>query len=163
LLRRKDVPEELAVERTFGFIKPEGLADELILGEILEMIEDSGLKVERSIRTVATHRWLESHYYEHRNGDYYSDLINDIVDKEVMLLLMSGERAVERWRALMGDFREDKRSLPENAGTIRAKFMKPGMPGRTNFCHGAKTVEEAQKEYALANQLLLLDDLMIGR
>jgi nucleoside-diphosphate kinase len=126
------------IERTLGIVKPDGVRRGL-MGEILKRIEDSGLKVVALKMRHLSRDEAEGFYYVHRGKPFFNDLVTYMTSGPVVLFVLEGENAIERYRRLMGA------TDPARAekGTIRSDF---GESLQCNTVHGSDGVESAKYE-----------------
>lgn len=74
-------------------LKPDTL-ERGICGELISVLEDTGLKVEEIKSTIATIDRLSSHYGAHTSKEFYPDLIRAMVDKPLIAISASYEGEV---------------------------------------------------------------------
>lgn len=110
---------EMAIERTFGMIKPDAVARGHV-GEILTTIQHNafrilGLKMLRIAKQEA-----EAFYAVHKHRPFFSGLVKFMTEGPVIVLVLERENAIAHWRELMGA------TNPANAaeGTIRKRFAE---------------------------------------
>jgi nucleoside-diphosphate kinase len=128
----------MSVERTFGIIKPDAVANGHV-GAILTMIKDAGFKlVGFKQRRLAKHE-AEAFYAVHAARPFYAGLVTFMTEGPVVLLALEREDAIAKWRELMGA------TNPANAaeGTIRKKFAENI---ERNSVHGSDAPETAAQE-----------------
>ena len=126
--------------RTLAIIKPDAVRDKRA-GKILSMIEESGLVIE-AVRMFRLTRELAGEFYAvHRGKSFYDELLDFMSSGPCVALVLSGEDAIARWRALMGA------TNPAAAaeGTIRKLY---GTNVQYNACHGSDAPETARQEVA---------------
>jgi len=126
--------------RTLAIIKPDSVRNRRA-GRILSVIEESGLVVE-AMRMVRLSRELAGEFYAvHRDKPFYGELLDFMSSGPCVVLALSGENAVARWRELMGA------TNPAAAaeGTIRKLY---GTNVQYNACHGSDAPETARAEIA---------------
>ena len=134
------------VEQTLAIIKPDGVARNLI-GEIIRRIESSGLIIKALKMTRLSKRQAEGFYAVHREKPFFGSLTSFMSEGPVVLMILSGEDAIRRWRDLMGSTDPAKAA----AGTIRKDF---GKSIERNTTHGSDAPETAAFETAyFFNQL----------
>lgn len=131
----------MAIERTFSMLKP-GVLSRRIAGEILQRIERKGfdiiaLKLMRVSREMA-----EINYEEHRFKAFFGELVDYIVSGPVVAIVLQGDNAVRRLRALCGPTRIDEAP----PGTIRGDYA---MHTNLNIIHASDSPESAAREIAL--------------
>lgn len=126
---------------TLFVIKPDAVRRHLT-GEILAFIEASGLEIS-ALRMVpeADRSDVLRHYADHRGQPYFVDLVNSIIGKKIVvgtaIDLKHPEKTIERFRALMGPYREPRR------GSIRGDYA---LSERENSIHGSDSPEAALRE-----------------
>ncbi len=131
----------MAEQSTLLIVKPDAVRRGLI-GEILRRVEAKGLRVD-AIRMMRIDRDLaERHYDEHREKPFFAELVEFITGGDVVVARVTGERAIEVLRTLMGP--TDPASAPP--GTIRGDF---GTVVTENLVHGSDSPQSAERELAL--------------
>jgi nucleoside-diphosphate kinase len=130
----------MALERTFGIVKPDAVAKGAI-GGIIDMIEKFGLKIIglRMVRLSGTE--AETFYAVHKERPFYRDLVKFMTSGPVVVMAIEGENAIARYREVMGP--TDSRKAPE--GTIRQKY---GTDIEKNAVHGSDAADTAKMEIA---------------
>ncbi len=128
----------MAVERTLAIIKPDAVERNLI-GDIVSEIEKSNLKVVAMKMVWLSKREAEGFYYVHKGKPFFDSLTDYMSSGPIVVMVLEGENAIERWRKLMGA------TNPENAeeGTIRKRF---GLNIERNSVHGSDSPESAKYE-----------------
>jgi len=131
----------MAQETTLLIVKPDAVRRGLV-GEILSRIERKGLRID-AIRTQRVDRDLaERHYAEHRDKDFFDELVQFITSGEVVVAKVSGPDAISVLRAIMGAT-DPVKAAP---GTIRGDY---GTVITHNLVHGSDSPESASRELAL--------------
>jgi len=128
----------MALERTFGIIKPDAVKNGHA-GEILTMIQKDGFRiVGMKMRRLEKHE-AEAFYEVHKARPFYAGLVTFMTEGPVVVLALEREGAIARWRELMGA------TNPANAaeGTIRKKFAENI---ERNSVHGSDAPETASQE-----------------
>jgi nucleoside-diphosphate kinase len=126
------------MERTFAIIKPDAVGRGLA-GDIIKRIEASGLKI-RGMRLMHLSLAQAERFYEvHKARPFYGDLCKYMTSGPVVVMVLEGDRAITRWRELMGATDPKK----ANAGTLRADF---GENIERNAVHGSDAPETAAQE-----------------
>jgi len=130
----------MALERTFGIVKPDAVAKGAI-GGIVDMIEKFGLKIVglRMVRLSGTE--AETFYAVHKERPFYRDLVTFMTSGPVVVMAIEGENAIARYREVMGP--TDSRKAP--VGTIRQKY---GTDIEKNAVHGSDAADTARVEIA---------------
>jgi nucleoside-diphosphate kinase len=130
----------MALERTFGIIKPDAVANGHI-GDILTMIQQNGFRVvTMKMRRIAKHE-AEAFYAVHKERPFFPGLVAFMTEGSVVILVLEREDAIAKWREVMGA------TNPANAaeGTIRKRFAENI---ERNSVHGSDAPETAAQEIA---------------
>lgn len=144
------------MSQTFVFLKPDALARKL-RGNIVQLIEEAGFKIEETKEVVVTKDRILTHYDEviHRlkSQDFVDSILNEFVGKTVECMVLSREgEAIQRMRDLLGA------TNPALAGvnTIRGRYgndsyEKANAEGRMiqNLMHASDALETFERERAL--------------
>jgi nucleoside-diphosphate kinase len=128
------------VENTLAIVKPDGVARNLI-GEVIRRIEAEGLKVKALKMVHLSKKEAEGFYAVHRQRPFFESLTSFMSEGPVVLMILSGENAIQRWRKLMGATDPAKAA----DGSIRKQF---GISIERNTTHGSDAVETAAFETA---------------
>ena len=129
------------MERSLVLVKPDAVKRNLT-GAIIERFEGKGLKL-RALRMLHMDKDLAGrHYAVHKDKPFFPGLVEYITSGPIVAMVLEGENAVERIRAIMGA------TDPANAeaGTIRAEF---GLDIEHNTVHGSDSVKTAEEEIRL--------------
>lgn len=126
------------MERTLSMIKPDGV-ERGLAGEIIRRFESAGLRIVAMKMMRMTKEIACSFYTEHQGKPFYENLTDFMSSGPIVAMVLQGENAVLRNRALMGatDFRE---AAP---GTIRHDFARDVTK---NIVHGSDSTESAARE-----------------
>lgn len=130
-----------AKERTFAIIKPDAVRKGVI-GPILDMAYRANLIPHRMVMTEMPFVFWKSFYAEHRERDFFGELVDFMSSGPSVFILLEGPDAVRRWRELMGATDPKK----AQAHTVRGKF---GVGGPANAVHGSDSIESARREALL--------------
>lgn len=128
----------MAVERTFGIIKPDAVAKGHV-GEILTIIQQNGFRVvAMKTRRIAKDE-AEAFYAIHKDRPFFPGLVRFMTEGAVVMLVLERENAIAKWRDVMGA------TNPANAaeGTIRKRFAENI---ERNSVHGSDAPETAAQE-----------------
>jgi nucleoside-diphosphate kinase len=128
----------MALERTFGMIKPDAVKNGHV-GRILAFIEENGFRiVAMKTKRISKHE-AEAFYAVHRERPFFSGLVTFMTEGTVVALVLEREDAVTKWREIMGA------TNPANAaeGTIRKRFAESI---ERNSVHGSDAPETAAVE-----------------
>jgi len=126
------------IQETLAIIKPDGVARGLI-GEVIRRIESHGLKVKAMKMVHLSKKEAEGFYSVHRERPFFGSLTSFMSEGPVVLMILSGENAIQAWRDLMGAT-DPAKSAP---GTIRREF---GLSIERNTTHGSDAPETAAFE-----------------
>ena len=128
------------MSRTFSIIKPDATIRN-ITGSINKLIEENNLRIIAQKRIKLTKEQAEGFYSIHEDKPFFNDLINYMTSEAVIIQVLEGDNAVEKYRMIMGS------TDPENAesGTIRKEFA---LNIQENSVHGSDSDENAKKEIA---------------
>jgi nucleoside-diphosphate kinase len=124
----------MSLERTFGMIKPDAVANGHV-GDILNIIRDNGFRiVGLKLRRITTPE-AEAFYAVHKERPFYAGLVKFMTEGRVVVMVLEREDAIAKWREVMGA------TNPANAaeGTIRKRFA-------ANAAHGSDAPETAAQE-----------------
>src|SRR5256714_10033001 len=128
----------MAVERTFSILKPDATARNLT-GAINAMIEQAGLRIVAQRRVRITREQAETFYAVHRARPFFGELVEFMISGPVVVQVLEGENAINRYRDLMGVTDPAKAA----AGTIRKVHAKSI---GANSVHGSDAPDTAVQE-----------------
>jgi nucleoside-diphosphate kinase len=131
----------MADESTLVIVKPDAVRRGLV-GEVLGRIERKGLRIEEMRQMRIDRDLAERHYDEHRDKQFFGELVEFITSGDVVVARVTGEQAVSVVRTLMGP--TDPAAAPP--GTIRGDF---GTVITQNLVHGSDSPESAKRELDL--------------
>jgi nucleoside-diphosphate kinase len=134
------------IEQTLAIIKPDGVARNLI-GEIIRRIEAGGLRIQAIRMQHLSKVQAEGFYAVHRERPFFNSLTSFMSEGPVVLMILTGENAIQTWRGLMGAT-DPAKAAP---GTIRKDF---GLSIERNTTHGSDAPETAAFETAYFFSLL---------
>ncbi len=126
------------MERTLAIIKPDAV-ERNIIGEIVKAIEGEGLVISAMKMLHLTKKQAEGFYYVHKDKPFFDSLTDYMSSGPIVVMVLSGENVIERWRKLMGA--TDPAKAEE--GTIRKRF---GLNIERNSVHGSDSPESARYE-----------------
>ena len=126
------------MEKTLFILKPDTV-ERGIVGQVLSLVEGSGLKIRRMELLRLSPERARAFYAEHEGKPFLNDLVGYMTSGPCVPVMLEGENAVVRLRELMGA------TNPANAapGTIRARF---GKDIQTNSVHGSDSPTSAARE-----------------
>jgi nucleoside-diphosphate kinase len=128
----------VSVERTLAIVKPDAVARGLV-GRIVARIEEAGFRIVGAKLVRLTDAQARAFYAVHRDKPFYASLAAFMTQGPCLVMVLEGERAIQRWRDLMGA------TNPANAapGTIRREFATSI---EANAVHGSDGPETAAFE-----------------
>ena len=126
------------MEQTLAIIKPDGVARGQI-GEVVSRCERAGLAV-RGLKMVwLTPAQARGFYAVHRERPFFQSLTAFMSSGPSVVMVLEGEGAIARWRALMGATDPAK----ADPGTIRRDLAASIV---RNVVHGSDSPESARFE-----------------
>ena len=128
------------MERTFAIVKPNAVKKNYI-GRILNIMEESDMRIVAMKMKSLTKGEAEGFYAEHKDRPFFNSLVTFMTSGPVVLLVLEGTGAVERYRKLMGAT-DPKKAAP---GTIR-KLWADSL--EANSVHGSDSTTSAAREVA---------------
>jgi nucleoside-diphosphate kinase len=117
------------IQETLAIIKPDGVARNLI-GEVTRRIESNGLRIKAMKMVHLSKKEAEGFYAVHSERPFFQSLTTFMSEAPVVLMILSGENAIQAWRDLMGAT-DPAKAAP---GTIRREF---GLSIERNTTHGS--------------------------
>ena len=128
----------MAGTRTFSIIKPDA-TERNLTGAVNKVIEEGGLRITAQRRIKMTREQAERFYGVHSERPFFGELVEFMTSGPVVVQVLEGENAVERYRTIMGA------TNPAEAaeGTIRKLFAKSL---GENSAHGSDSDENAEIE-----------------
>ena len=131
-------------EKTFVMIKPGGVRRGLI-GEVIKRFEQRGLKIVAMNMKWINKEHARKHYVEHKEKDFFDEIIESITSGPVVAMVIEGVNAVKGVRKIVGS------TNPEDAapGTIRGDFAHALVWGGKNIIHASANKEDAENEIEL--------------
>ena len=126
------------MNRTFSIIKPDATKRN-ITGAINKIIEENNLIIVGQKRIKLSKEKAEGFYAIHKDKPFFNDLIEYMTSGPVIVQVLEGENAVEKYRKIMGA------TNPENAekGTIRKEHA---LNIQENSVHGSDSESNAEIE-----------------
>jgi len=131
----------MSVQRTLVLCKPDAVQRGLV-GRIISRFEDKGFKVAGLKMMQVDEALARTHYHEHVEKAFFSELLSFITSSPIVAMVIEGENAVEVVRVLMG-VTNPQMAMP---GTIRGDF---GLNLTKNIVHGSDSAASAEREIAL--------------
>jgi nucleoside-diphosphate kinase len=128
----------MALERTFGIVKPDAVAKGAI-GGVIDMIEKSDLKIVGLRYLKMSAEQAQGFYAVHKARPFFGALVTFMTSGPCVVMAIEGENAIARYREVMGST-DSKKAAP---GTIRAKY---GTDIEKNAVHGSDSPDNAKIE-----------------
>lgn len=128
----------MAIQRTLSILKPDATRRNLT-GKINALIENSGLRIVAQKRIHLSRREAKLFYIVHKDRPFYDELVEFMVSAPVVVQVLEGENAVEKYREVMGAT-DPSKAAP---GTIRKEFA---VSIGENSVHGSDSLENANQE-----------------
>jgi nucleoside-diphosphate kinase len=128
-------------ERTLVLVKPDGVRRGLV-GEVLARLEHKGLTLDALEMRRLDRALAEQHYAEHAGKAFFGDLVSFITSGPLVAAAVSGPRAVQAVRAVMGAT-DPVQAVP---GSLRGDFA---VEIGENLVHGSDSPESAERELGL--------------
>lgn len=126
------------MERTLVIIKPDAIRKKVV-GKIISIYEDNGLRVQDMYMTFPDREKLEQLYIEHIDREFYHSLMEFMENGPIIPIVVAGENAVEIVREINGATDPSK----ARPCTIRYLF---GKNVQQNAVHASETKDAAKKE-----------------
>ena len=126
-------------EKTFGLVKPDCVGK---MGEIIRRANEQGFVLTQLKMVQLTQKEAAEFYREHEGKPFFSTLLNYITEGPVVAFEIMGADAVAKWREILGPT-DSAVARQESPNSIRAQF---GTDKTRNACHGADSVESANRE-----------------
>ena len=126
------------MEQTLAIIKPDAVERNLV-GEVLGRIEKAGLKIVALKMIHMSKGEAKGFYYVHREQPFFDSLADFMSSGPIVVAVLQGERAIERWRKIMGAT-DPAKADPD---TLREAF---GLSIEKNSVHGSDSPQSAAYE-----------------
>lgn len=128
-------------EQTLVLIKPDAVARGLV-GNVLARYEAKGLTIDAMDLRRVTPELADQHYAEHVDQGWYPALRTFITSAPLVVLVLSGERAIEAVRMINGA----TDSVAATPGTVRGDLS---LSKSQNVVHASDSPASAAREVAL--------------
>ncbi|MFO7888304.1 MAG: nucleoside-diphosphate kinase [Eubacteriales bacterium] len=129
------------MEKTLVLIKPDAVHMRVV-GNIISKYENEMLNILHIKILIPDKELLEKHYEEHRNKDFFPELIEFMSGGRVVAMVLEGKNVISKVRKINGDTNPNK--AKEN--TIRNLY---GTDLTFNAVHGSDNPESAEREIKL--------------
>jgi len=125
-------------EKTLAIIKPDAIKKKVV-GKIIQRIEEEGFEISDLKMLHLTKEEAEGFYIVHKAKPFYSSLTDFMSSGKIVVMILEGENAIEKWRKVMG---VTDPALAE-PGTIRHQY---GFSVERNATHGSDAPQTAEWE-----------------
>ncbi|KAL3853950.1 hypothetical protein ACJMK2_013244 [Sinanodonta woodiana] len=125
------------VEQTVAVIKPDAYGTK---EEIIEKIHEAGFRIAARKETKLTREMAEEFYADHKDKEYFNNLVEHMISGPTFFMILSREDAVQGWRELIGP--TDPEKAKENPETLRAQYGKDVLQ---NAVHGSSNPDHAKE------------------
>jgi nucleoside-diphosphate kinase len=125
-------------QQTLVIIKPDAVKKSIV-GEIIKLYENKGLKIKQMKMLTASEALLEDHYAPHVGKPFYKTLLTFMQSGPMIVLVLEGPDAVEVVRKINGA----TNYLEAEYGSIRGLFAHSVTE---NCVHGSDSEENAIRE-----------------
>lgn len=126
------------MEKTLVLIKPDAFSKNHT-GDILKLYEDAGFKICAAKVMQMDKKIAAIHYAEHREKNFYEDLVEFMTSAPLMAVVLSGENVIARVREINGATNPEKAA----EGTVRKLYAENGSK---NAVHASDSPESAARE-----------------
>ncbi|MTI67334.1 MAG: nucleoside-diphosphate kinase [Firmicutes bacterium] len=126
------------MEKTLVIIKPDGVKRKL-MGEIIKRYENKGFNIINAKLIKADKKTVKKHYEEHKNKDFFKELVDYILEDFIFVMIIEGENAINIVRTINGH-KDPLKALP---GTIRGDFANSLT---RNIIHASDSKESSERE-----------------
>ena len=129
------------MEKTLVLIKPDAFAAGNV-GNIIKRYEEENFKIVAAKVMQMDKKIAAIHYAEHREKNFYNNLVEFMTSGPLMAMVLSGENIIAKVREINGA------TNPANAaeGTIRKLYAENGSK---NAVHASDSPESAKREISI--------------
>ena len=127
-----------SIQKTLSIIKPDAVERELET-KIKKIFLENKLDIIDSKKIQISKEEAEEFYKVHQTKSFYQDLCTYLSSGPIIVMILSGENAIQKNRDLMGA----TDPLKADEGTIRKKY---GISIDKNSVHGSDSTENAKIE-----------------
>tara|TARA_B100001121_G_C18527773_1_gene544454 strand:+ start:214 stop:624 length:411 start_codon:yes stop_codon:yes gene_type:complete len=126
------------IERTLSIIKPDAVERNLF-EKISDILKKNNLKIEKNKKLQISKEEAAEFYKEHQSKPFYERLCNYLSSGPIVVMELSGENAISKYRDIMGA--TDPKKAENN--TIRQLY---GISIDKNSVHGSDSKSSAKRE-----------------
>ncbi len=127
-------------EYTLIIIKP-GAIKRGIAGEIISRFERAGITIEKMVLDSFSKNIIKELYKEHKEKDFYNELINTISEEKILVIVLSGAQGIIKKVRKMNGATNPLEATP---GTIRGDYGS--FMGPDNIVHASDSKEAVKRE-----------------
>jgi nucleoside-diphosphate kinase len=128
----------MSAEKTLVILKPDCL-NKHVTGAVLERFEKAGFEIVGCKMMHLSQTLLREHYAHLAKMPFFPEIERFMGSRSVIVIILSGERAIDRVRELLGP--TDSTKAPK--GTIRGDL---GTDKMANICHASDSAAAAASE-----------------
>jgi nucleoside-diphosphate kinase len=128
----------MSVEKTLVILKPDCL-NQGATGTVIERFERAGFEIAACKMMRLSTALLREHYAHLANMPFFPEIERFMGSRSVIILILKGDRAIDRVRELLGP--TDSAKAPK--GTIRGDL---GTDKMANICHASDSAAAAAAE-----------------
>ncbi|KAL4217403.1 Thioredoxin domain-containing protein 3 [Mactra antiquata] len=141
---QKEIEYFFPVEQTVAVIKPDAIGTK---DEIIEKIHEAGFRIAARKETTLSKEIAEEFYADHKDKEYYNDLVEHMTSGPTYFMVLSREGAVDGWRSMIGpkDPAQAKEVDPQTEVPLRGLF---GTDTLRNAVHGSSNPDHAKSTIA---------------
>jgi len=133
-------------ERTIVIIKPDGVKrGESVVRQIKQRYLEAGMRIIQEIDLQLDRHQIREFYKEHEGRSFFEDLVSAMTIGPCLVLVIEGEEAVEKVRAINGAT-DPAKAAPR---TIRYDFRDAESGGPRNIVHGSDSSIVASREFLI--------------
>jgi nucleoside-diphosphate kinase len=125
---------------TFAMLKPDAIESNIV-AMTMDYFEEDGLEIAALKMAQLTKEQVEKFYAIHKDRPFFNDLVEFMISGPVVLMVLKGDEAVARARAVIGATNPDD----AEEGTIRGDLSESI---DKNTVHGSDSEENAHTEIA---------------
>ncbi len=128
-------------EKTLGIVKPDCVSK---MGDIFDRVAREDFVICQAKMVQLSQKEAAEFYAEYEGKPFFAKLINFMSEGPIVAFEITGEKAVSRWREVLGPT-DSAKARQEAPTSIRAQF---GTDTTRNACHGSDSTESAEREAA---------------
>ncbi|XP_060586783.1 thioredoxin domain-containing protein 3 homolog isoform X17 [Ruditapes philippinarum] len=138
---KKEIEYFFPMEQTVAVIKPDAYGTK---DEIIDKIHEAGFRIAARKETTLSKEIAEEFYADHKDKEYYNELVDHMTSGPTCFMVLSREGAVDGWRSLIGPT-DPSQAKEADVDTIRALY---GSDKLKNAVHGSSNPDHAKTQIA---------------